>query len=536
MEENNVFNGSTQEYGTDFAGEEIGAETPFNTPNAPFKRVKRFGVKAIAIAAAAAVVCLVAVVSACAYFNSPKVVAINSIAGFVEDFIERDELALVNGLMDGGSVEASMSKLESDGESLMGDFSFSGKLYLSDKALMLQNVNVAVGDNKINASLYLSEDLLYVSEKEIIGGSYGIEFDELANDLKRSIFAYGSDSKYAIPSEELYDALISLFEDNDSKEFNDDLAELCRSVTKDVYKIVYENAEIEKENDKVRINGDKVSARVITFTIDQKAMANIVEQLYEYLEDNDDIVSFIEKYEEDIVSYVGKYVFGGDFDESLVELYEDFIDEFGDNVDDICDEIKEEKFKLTVELVTPKMSSDLLKLTVKYDKEELFCLELGAKGIKKTDEIVLTADGTEISYKIKKNTNKEYEAKLTVDKETIFTVEIDKSAEKFTFEFEGVTLSGDVAKSGKVTTISLKKITCDREVVDWDGYYDAFYGSYSTPDISDYTTVEAYTVNTNLKIVVDTGAEMPSAPGSYKTIDKIKESDIDGWIEKIGGN
>ena len=173
--------------------------------------------KTLIILAAAIVVVLGGAITAAAYFNSPKVVAMNAITGFVEDFIERDEFSVVTDMLDGGSLEASLSKLQNDGEDMLDGASFSGKVYFDKDAIMFENIAVSANGQKINGNIYLSEDMIYISEDELIKEAYGAEFDKLADDLKDSIFAYGSGSDYAIPSEEIYNAIIEILENEENR-------------------------------------------------------------------------------------------------------------------------------------------------------------------------------------------------------------------------------------------------------------------------------------------------------------------------------
>ena len=141
-------------------------------------------------------------------------------------------------------------------------------------------------------------------------------------------------------------------------------------------------------------------------------------------------------------------------------------------------------------------------------------IELGKKGIKKTDKIVIASNGVELAYEIEENNSKAYEAKLTLDygeygegKETFFTVEVDKKKDGFKVVAGDYTVKGDVSKKGKVTTIAVDKILVDGE--------------------------EAIT--TDLEIIINTSDKIPSAPKDYKTIADIKEEDIESWMKKLEG-
>lgn len=91
---------------------------------------------------------------------------------------------------------------------------------------------------------------------------------------------------------------------------------------------------------------------------------------------------------------------------SFSELYEKWLDEFENEIGNICDNISDDFKSLTVNIATPKLNSKLLKLEIEVDNQTVFVLDCGEKGLKKTDTITIEALNAKISYKVISNDKK----------------------------------------------------------------------------------------------------------------------------------
>lgn len=467
----------------------------------------------IIVASCVAIICS-GLVAVGVYANSPKVVAARSVIGFVDDFTERDELSTILSVLKKGSIEASMSKLEVDGENLMQDISLSGKLYMSKDAYMLEDIHIKTKDFNVTADIYASYDLFYIEEDSILGGAYGITPKDFAGDLEESIFAYGSGSEYEIPDKDLYESLLKFAESLDqSKKMSKDMQKLGKQIAKDIYKIVLKHADIESENDKEKIGGDKMNVRVVTIKINEKMVANILKDVYKYLKDDKKIPKFIDKYD-DYLSYSLSISQGNiEKPESASDMYKDLLDSLEETIDETCDSIKSTDLSFKIELVTPRGSSKLLKINLSSNGSNIASVDFGAKGIKKSNKITVDVLGNEVAeYRVSKNNNKAYSAVLEVSGEKILSISVDKKDKEFDIslyiEGETVEISGGLSKSGlfkKTTTIEVEKI-----------------------QIGDYRTMEL-----DLTIKLTEGDKVPKPPKDCKTIRDITEKDIDKWIENV---
>ena len=446
--------------------------------------------------------------------NLPKNVFAQSLVGFFDDVVEREEIAPVYNMFKKGSLQFSMSELWEEEENLLEGMSFAGKMYFSEDSFAVSDLRVDTGETEIEANIYVDSDMLYVQEEHILDGAYGIVTKDLSQDLEDSIFAYGSKSEYAIQDEELYDALIQALEVPHDK-MTKDLEKISKKYLKKFWKIISENAEFESSNGKERLNGQRTSVRTVSMTIDGDDMAAILEDVYDFLEADDSLMDFFEKYEDVFaLSYLDAEDKLGE-PTDIGEDYEMWLKDVGDNLDKTCEYYEDNFEEITIEVATPKLSSKLLKLTVIEGKEEVFVFDFGKKGIKETNTVTLEIDGEEFVYEIENNDRSEYAATLKADGEEVIEINIDRKRDKYEVKIDEYTFKGEISTKRKLTTITLDKIE----------YGSSYYAN-------------AYTITTNLEIIINQKDKI-SKPKHFDRISDIEEEDIEKWageIENLGGS
>lgn len=450
------------------------------------------------------------------YANLPQNAAASAIFNAIEDFGKRDEIKPIIQVLEKGSLEFAVNKMEHEDEDLFEDSALSGKMYFSKDAFMLKNFELKSGSFNVSGDVYLSEDMLYLSENEILSNAYGVKFKDFADDFADSIFAYGSGSDYAITDQEQYDKIISALEVLNDDDMQKDAEKLVEKLYKKIWKIACDNFEFESEKDEVKIGGEREKVRVITVTIDGESLANAFSEFYEYLEDDDSIPKFLEKYGDalDIM-----------FEANVVEDYDAYIEQMGDNLDDICDRIEDNYSEdIEIRVFTPRSAKRLVKLEVIVNEQDVFSLDIGMDGAKKSDEITFEVYGKEYTYQIKEDSSKEFECVLKDNTNTI-KLSIDKKEDTFKLDidtpnsanFTKLVLKGDwVTKFGKTT------ITVDKMQISSYGYDD----NYNWGTLTE-------TIDCEIVFVIDQSDKIPSAPKDYKRISDIADEDINGWQEKV---
>lgn len=483
----------------------------------------------VLIASIVLVVCCAGCIATGIYLKNPEVVAAKSVERFATDALDRDEAQYLAKILGSGSVEASMSSLKLNGEESWEDASIYGKIYFSTKAIMLEDFNFEMNGTaqdsiSIKGDVYISDKLAYINEKEILGGAYGAKYDELADNLKNSIFRYGSGSDYAFSDEDTYNDMIQSLENPADEKMAREAAKLVKTYYKNIYKIICDSADFESENDKIRIAGEKVSARIITISIDEDALSDILLDVYDYLKNDDRMSKFLDKYEDSLRIYFSDMILKEDEDKSLSEIYEDYLDELEDEIDDACENIKKQETELEIEIVTPKNSSKLLQLTVSTDNNDLMKLTVGKDGIKDTDEIKLNIGESSIVCQVEQDDKDGYESFVKVNGEKVLSIEIDKDRNRFEIfaggEETNLQVKGDITTVRGTTTIDVKRITYN--------YLDEEYYWGSTMYVPATDTYE-----TNLRIIIREKDRMPKPINDFMTIDRITDEDMEKWSEKI---
>ncbi len=482
-------------------------------------------IKTLIISIATAVLAVGGISVGVAIYNSPENVTRNAILGVFGDFTKRDEIHPLIDLTQKGSLELSVSEIKKDGVNSDDVFEVEGKIYFSKDALMLDSLSLEIGEVKIGGNAYLSSNKMYIEETELFDQRIGTVKGEIADDLTDSIFAYGSGSKYAIKDKDTYDKLIKMLEFIDEanrEQMNKDAGKVASKYISKIWKIFCEHAEFESETGNIRFEDGRKSVRVITIIIDEKSMSKIVRDVCEFLADDEDMIEFLEKYENDL-GYLAEIYFDSNA-VSLPDAYENTVEELEDNIDDICGSIERFKTDIKLEIVTPKLSSKLLRFTINVDKYDVFMIDFGSNGLAKTDRVTIMLDEEDaFVYEIVKNdAKKKIKVNVEIDGDEALELEIDRKNEKYSLSITNeLEIEGDiVTKSGK-TTITFEEITV------YNYEYSPIYDTY----------VYAATVyETDLTVIIDEKDKMPKPAKDFDRISDIDESDIEDWIgafEKI---
>ncbi len=444
----------------------------------------------------------------------PEVAAIHSMHGVADDFANRAEIKPLKKMLKQGSLEASVSEVNQNGENLIEGESVSGKMYFSKNVFskdefMLKDFELLTDELQIHGDVYSSNDLFYISEDHILGGAYGIVPESFTADLRDSIFAADSGSKYAIPDEDFYDLLMESSDPLEFENMKKDAEKILKQYERKLWIIVCQNANITSVSKYVDFEGTKKPVRVIAIEIEPYELANIIEEFFEFVEDDDSVVKFIDEYESMLLPCI-EYVYGPIEQNSLSTAYEKMIDTVEDYVDVTCDELTEiEDGLLEIELVTPKFSNKMLRLTVKSDGEKLIVIDFGEKGIQKTEKISISIKDSETVYEVQTKHDTKRIATLTVNGEQAFAITVNNVRETFQIDFGDCTVSGSM------------KVSEDKTVFTFD----------TVSITSDSDTIEEYT--TNLQITFREKDEMPDTPTTYGKISDITEKDVDGWLKKL---
>ena len=464
--------------------------------------------------------------------NQPENVAISAIAGVFNDALERPEIEPLVNMIKGGSLSLNMTSYEIDGENRFEELDISklgGKIYFSDdNKLYIEKAGVDMNGESIRFDAFFSDELLYV-KSDLLGGAYGVKYKEALEQFEESIFHKDADSDYSLDksTSNYISELLERLADS-SKDYEDmanDLTELLEYYVKAAWDIACETIEIESETKSVKLGKERVNARVITFSFDERDLSDIIDAFAEFIESDDRLQKFIDKYEA---------VFGEAL-ETLKLDSDDIVDELVDLLDELAEEV-DDFGEVTVEIVTPKLSSKLLKATLKYEDGDYVAecsIDCGKDGIADTDRIAISGKYTRGNiesentyiYAVSKNDSKSFKSSLVYEgsrysdsysqyevENELFNVSINKSKGSFTIEFlDGSrAVTGKYSQSGSATKFTVQKLL---------SRYD---------EDEDF---EAY-AELNLEIIFNEKDKMPSV-GKYKELADITEKDVDKLLENI---
>ena len=485
------------------------------------------------------------------YMNRPATVMQTSVQGLLTEVFEREEFDVVSNLINSGSAEIILGFSDAN-----NDVSLEYKEYfgLEKNETYIEKLKLSANDFSIDGSLYVGEDYMYVSVPDIYSDAIGVARGNSEKKFNSSIFALDSGSEYELP-EESSDAikiLCRIYDDAQDKKVVEDIEKVLKDYVKLVLDSVAEHADIEKENDTVKINGDQVSARIVTVEIDVECLYNVMVDIYEKLEKDRDIPKLIKKYGKLVDEYVAGTSFEGyiqeelgeDADDKLVdailEAYDTMLDEMSDMLDEAEDSLDEaDNFKVVVELATKKASSDLMAVNVvvkaEGEKMEIFDLQIGKAGIAKTENITLEVAGEfTAEFKVKQNDRKGYECVIEVGEDgALFEAyaKINKADEKFEFgatvDGENYAIKGAYTNKGKTHTFDFKDIVYTDGNGEKFSMIDELLGSAGDVEI-----------DFELKLIIcENDKPKPIAKGKIKSAFEINEDDIDDImiaVEEIG--
>ena len=475
------------------------------------------------------------------YNNQPENVAFNSVVGLFESVSEREEFASVIDAQNGGSISVDAKKAYLIRGMERQDI--SGKLYFSDKGIAVQDFKFETfdaGDEydvKLSGELYLSEDFIYAKSTELLGGAYGAELDQLIEEFKNSIFAYGSGSEYAIEDEEEYNRFISELEkylksDFENKKMRRDAEKIVKEYVKKAWSIFTENAEIVEGETDTLFDGSTGEYRLITIKVNEEAILNTIEEIYQFVKEDDSVREFLVKYEDELSIYIEKE----DETRTLAQEYDYAVAEFGSRREDFKEDlINGRVFKEVIfELTTRKNKSELLQFNYSYYtytsfSPTTFTLCFGDAGLIETDKIMLdsTALGGTLQFEVIENSDEYYKASLkysflntqhisgtTKEDVEMFSLEIDRTKKLYTLKLGGekgyTKISGECRKDGDTLSLSATTIIKNR------------LGAYRYED---------YEIPTKIYLVFVKGDEMPQKPTDYTSVSEITDADVDGWVE-----
>lgn len=493
--------------------------------------------KKIIISIICGLTCVTGGVTAGVALNTPEYVLSESITDAVDDLLEREDISTLLEIFEQGSLEVDYSQEEM--------VSFGGKVYfgLDKSQLYFENVNTTLynyyedGSNlTVSANAYLSEDMAYIENEKYLDGAYGIKFKKLSEQFENSIFY--EDSEFALPKEqrEIIESFLDYYE-NDFDALQKDSEKLRKRYLKQLGKAIKEYGEFESETKNVKLNGEKSEKRVVSLKLDEDAVASIVEDVLDYIIEDEKFEEFVKTHIANL-NELSSYDIGTSIDAD--DLYDQLID-YLEEIQDDADSIKKGNFEIEITVVTPKLSTKLLKLSVEVEDngyDTSFELDFGEKGVKKSEYIELSVNDNKVcSYEIKENSKDKFEVEFVTyntyldETEKYLSVEyqLNKKSDKFSIsvmqeELEVLLIKGKAEVDGNTVTFKPEECILKEETE----FYNSETYTYETKVIE-----TSYLENIDLVVIVSTKDKMPKPNKNFENVLEITEEKLKKILEDL---
>ena len=433
-----------------------------------------------------------------------------TIADTITGLGEREEIAPITKMLNGGSLafstrDLSIENAEEEIESL------SGKLYFSEDALMLEHLLVEGGAHDLDIDAYFSDDLLYFSENNYLKQAFGSAPADLSDQFQNSVFAYENNTYYSFNqtnSEQIFAMCETI---SRADEIKKDQQELYEAIYKDVWEILCEHLVFSLNIEDVTHGDETHKRRVLYVTATEDALVEAAKNIYSYFEADERIPAYLEKY-----SSLLDVMQSDQEDKGTLERYEEDLADIGESMTYYCESIRKEvDEQLTMRLVCPVFSKEMLFMQVTDGDEEIFLLDFGTQGVRKTAKITLGAEDDLIVYEILKNDENEYQSRFGTDMD-YFNITVDKQRNTFSASYTclhdnlEIVCSCDIFWEDQQTHIRLKR--CE---------------IYDTEQQGNPTFIGD--VSFSLNLIITESDPMPAAPTQYQSIADLTVDRIMAW-------
>lgn len=368
-----------------------------------------------------------------------------------------------------------------------------------DAGRMFLNLSLALkGKELADLDVYMDEKGLAVQSDTLLGDdAYGLTFETLPDDLKKSIFAPDSGTYYELP-EDVYNMLRQLDQSPISlyKEAEGALEELFTEGGQKFLDSLKKNAEITEDEGKLSVGGSRVECKVIKAEADEDATKAIIDDMVAWLKE-DGTKKKLERFF-NVAAKVTDIAQGGESDQDAEDLMYEFYDELDDTLKDL------EREESVIRFYINKENQQLIGFSMDTEgRNSETSLEIVAgPDFENPAEIRITYDDgynkSVMTYEVTQNTDSTYAAEFTNE----------YGSYKETYEFEWKKKRGDftISQDGREMLSGTLEIEDDKITVEID--------------------------DAGVSVELEKGAKTPEVP-KYKNIVQISEDDFEELVEDI---
>ena len=451
--------------------------------------------------------------------NLPENVVKDALLGLA-DFTERAELKPIYEVLTNGSIEMSQSYIRQNDKTEM--WTNTAKVYFADDGVVLQNINFAQTGFELQGEVWLTEDFVCINAENLLDSAYAIEMGNLAKQFEKSIFAYGSNSEYAIQDQRLYADILSLLDHLDklnARKMQKELTKIGQSYLKELWDIACKQVDFIEGTKAMEIDGKKVDVRNINIVVDADDVCEIWEATLEFLQEDEQVTKFLDK-NEDLLNIANNPIFGAGqtTNQTLSDTYREMLKQLKKEFYTTAAEIQESwgDNQLVIDVATPKHKAELIKLNINYANEDVYTLDFAGKTIKDTNKITLIEQGVKQVYQTL-NGDQFFRITYTIDDVEVFKFQLDKETSNYELYYDA-TINDAVSPisyriEGKVIDgadlkITINKVTQIEDNIWWENPMETSYLM-------------------DLAFVLKNKDKLPAKPQDYKTLETLTEEDLE---------
>ena len=467
--------------------------------------------------------------------NRPSALIARATANTLADAERFEAVRVAEDVANGGSVAISanldkyakddlviQAKYYSDAQKLKGAFEMS----------MLEDDDVV-----LRPRLLYNQDSIAFSCPEILDEVYGINIKHLEKNLEGSIFDPDEETDYSL-TEEQFDYFLNLKNTlKKDSSLQHDIEKVSSRYTRLATEKLIKYSDVKRSGKTITVGGEKIPCTLITISVDEDSIALIAEDLIDYADDDEEL--------EDLL-----YRFASNA--SVYDDPDEMVDEFYDNLDEIEDKLDDlEDIEITLEFYITKSGRRLAQLDgeIEIDDEGCdFSLVIG-RNITKSKEISFTyeekgsKEGYALTYSVKENSSRLYEAEIKIEESSVRRNYYDYD---WDYGWDDWSDPGyDEELETETTTIKIEWDKKDGDLTikykgDWYDYVikgnllkkGDKYTFVLTNIKSDGTPVSSVK-SLGLTVTIDRHDPAPNVPGRYTDITKMSERDFKHFTKDL---
>jgi hypothetical protein len=453
--------------------------------------------------------------------NTPKALIVRSIANTLSDARRIEAVAVTEDVANGGSVavSANLDKFAKD------DLTVQGKFYSDAKNLKgaLELTASEDKDKVLQAKVMYNPDKVAFSAAPFIDGTYGVDLKKLAKNLPGSIFDPDEETDYSLDDDEFEYFLNMKDTFKNDKNLSRDVEVMANKYRQIFIEKVIKHSEVKKSSKTITVGGDKIPCTVISASIDEDGLAEIVQDMIDYANNDKDLEKLLLR-----VAANGSY---RDDPEEYVDRFFDTLDNYEDSID----KIEDSDIDISIDFYITKSGRRLAQLDFEAElnnKEFEASLILG-KNVARSKQISFeyeekpTGKAYSIEYTVKEDSGKLYDAEIEINEKRVRRSKTTENKSSIRIKWDKRSGDLDIKGNKNGNNYMGLKGTLDKK----GDRYIFVLGKLSSrgeavPDIK----------SLELTVTIDRHDRTPNVPGRFTEITKMDEKDFEDFIEDFEEN